>query len=183
MFSPHWKPTKFNKQRRWMATVPGNGQILNIIFILFDQMQGILSTDDHKNSADISLVHFGEFPAIKVIERDFDLGVFIYSRALLLQQTKLVFIIGPKKTFILSAIFYCVRIFFFFLNNTNFNLIGNISQNIDFTCPVSWGCRIHRLHLCRGVRPPNECPRYDTKQSDGKVPVMLELWEMRSTSP
>ena len=25
--------------------------------------------------------------------------------------------------------------------------------------PVSWGCRIHRLHLCRGVRlPPNECP-------------------------
>ena len=24
---------------------------------------------------------------------------------------------------------------------------------------------------------PNECPRYDTKQSDGEVPVMLELWE------
>ena len=21
-------------------------------------------------------------------------------------------------------------------------------------CPVGWGCRIHRLHLCRGVRPP-----------------------------
>ena len=21
-------------------------------------------------------------------------------------------------------------------------------------CPVSWGCRIHWLHLCRGVRPP-----------------------------
>ena len=27
----------------------------------------------------------------------------------------------------------------------------------------------------------NECPRYDTKQSDGEVPVMLELWGMRST--
>ena len=28
-----------------------------------------------------------------------------------------------------------------------------------------------------GVRPtpPNECSRYDTKQSDGEVPVMLEL--------
>ena len=25
-------------------------------------------------------------------------------------------------------------------------------------CPVSWGCKIHRLHLCRGVRPPNKCP-------------------------
>ena len=23
-----------------------------------------------------------------------------------------------------------------------------------FLCPVSWGCRIHWLHLCRGVRPP-----------------------------
>ena len=21
-------------------------------------------------------------------------------------------------------------------------------------CPVGWDCRIHRLHLCRGVRPP-----------------------------
>ena len=29
--------------------------------------------------------------------------------------------------------------------------------------------------------PMNECPGYDTKQSDGEVPVMLEIWEMRST--
>ena len=29
--------------------------------------------------------------------------------------------------------------------------------------------------------PPNECPGYDTKQSDGVVPVMLELWGMQST--
>ena len=28
---------------------------------------------------------------------------------------------------------------------------------------------------------PNDCPRYDTKQSDGEVPVRLELWGMRST--
>ena len=25
------------------------------------------------------------------------------------------------------------------------------------------------------------CPRYDTKQSNGEVPVMLELWGMQST--
>ena len=50
-------------------------------------------------------------------------------------------------------------------------------------CLVGWGCRIHRLHLCRGVRPPphHECPGHDTKQSDGEVPAMLELWGMRST--
>ena len=48
-------------------------------------------------------------------------------------------------------------------------------------CPFDWCCRIHRLLLCRGVRPPpHECPGYDTKQSDGKVPAILELWGMRT---
>ena len=47
--------------------------------------------------------------------------------------------------------------------------------------PSRLGCRIYLLNLCRGVRPPKECPGYDTKQSDGEVPVMLELWGMRST--
>ena len=28
---------------------------------------------------------------------------------------------------------------------------------------------------------PYECPRYDTKQSNGEAPVMLELWGMQST--
>ena len=32
-----------------------------------------------------------------------------------------------------------------------------------------------------GKSTSNECPRYDTKQSDGEVPVMLELWGMQST--
>ena len=29
--------------------------------------------------------------------------------------------------------------------------------------------------------PRHECPGYDTKQSDGEVPAMLELWGMWST--
>ena len=49
-------------------------------------------------------------------------------------------------------------------------------------CPVGWGCRIHwPAPLQRGKTPPNECPGYDTKQSDGEVPAMLEIWGMRST--
>ena len=34
-----------------------------------------------------------------------------------------------------------------------------------------------------GLDPPptNECPWYDTKQSDGEVPAVLELWGMSST--
>ena len=35
--------------------------------------------------------------------------------------------------------------------------------------------------LQRGKTPPNECPGYDTKKSDGEVQMMLELWGMRST--
>ena len=66
----------------------------------------------------------------------------------------------------------------------NYSKSGIILYDIQhLPCPVGWGCRIHRLLLCRGVRtpPPNECPGYDTKQSDGEVPAMLELWEMWST--
>ena len=33
-----------------------------------------------------------------------------------------------------------------------------------------------------GLDSQNKCPGYDTKQSDGEVPVMLELWGMWSTS-
>ena len=57
-----------------------------------------------------------------------------------------------------------------------------LGQYSSHYCPVCWGYRIHWLHLCRGVRPPsNECPGYDTKQSDGEVSVMLEPWGMQST--
>ena len=56
------------------------------------------------------------------------------------------------------------------------------SSSLLFHATSIWGCRIHWLLICRGVRPPpNECPGYDTKQSDGEVPTLLELWGMRST--
>ena len=36
--------------------------------------------------------------------------------------------------------------------------------------------RIHQLFLCRGVRPPKDCPGYDTKQSDSEITLMMDLW-------
>ena len=49
-------------------------------------------------------------------------------------------------------------------------------------CSVVWSCRIHRLLLCRVIRSfLNECPGYDTKQSDGEVLVILQLCGIRST--
>ena len=41
---------------------------------------------------------------------------------------------------------------------------------------VGWDSRIHKLHLCKRVRLPNECPEYDTKWSGGEALVMPELW-------
>ena len=58
-----------------------------------------------------------------------------------------------------------------------------IKNVLSLYCPVSLGCRIHRLHLWKVLKhPTNECSGYDTKQSDREVPVMLELWEMWITS-
>ena len=31
--------------------------------------------------------------------------------------------------------------------------ITNLKIQRIFNCPVGWGCRIHRLHLCKEVRP------------------------------
>ena len=55
--------------------------------------------------------------------------------------------------------------------------------NLDLARPIGWGCKIHRLHLCRRVKPPaNDCPGYDTKLSVGEDSV-LELWGMWRTLP
>ena len=41
--------------------------------------------------------------------------------------------------------------------------------------PVGSDRRIHRLRLCRGVTHTNECPGYDTKQSDPEVPDCVHV--------
>ena len=46
----------------------------------------------------------------------------------------------PKPSQLFGKIFLLVYLFLFFI----------------LICPVSWGCRIHRLHLCREVSPTPE---------------------------
>ena len=48
--------------------------------------------------------------------------------------------------------------------------------------PIGWVARYTNCTSAEGNDTPNECPDYDTKQSDSEVPVMLELWGMQSTS-
>ena len=78
--------------------------------------------------------------------------------------------------------FSCLSWFLFlvFLDLSSFYSTVSSKGSLSF-CQVGWGCRIYRLHPCRGASPPKECPSYDTKQSDGKVPVMLEPRGMWST--
>ena len=61
-----------------------------------------------------------------------------------------------------------------FWNKTVWHLTMCIAQSagaVEYTDCISAG----------GQDPPNECLGYDTKQSDGEVPAVLELWGMQST--
>ena len=73
--------------------------------------------------------------------------------------------------YIFIYIYICIYIYIYIYIYINIHSIYN--KIVD--CPISFGCRICRLHH------PNKCPRYDTKQFDGEVPVMLELLGMWST--
>ena len=53
--------------------------------------------------------------------------------------------------------------------------------SIDY-CPIQLVLQnAPTTSLQRSKTPPNECPGYDTKQSDSEAPVILELWGMLST--
>ena len=65
------------------------------------------------------------------------------------------------------------------LSFPRFRIIGVMTE--ECYCSVGMGAVEHTDCISAGGVRPNECPGYDTKQSDGEVPVMLELWGMRST--
>ena len=73
--------------------------------------------------------------------------------------------------------------------NTNnykwFHVLPSNSNRNPPICPLAQPAGVVEYTDCtsaEGQHPPsNECPRYDTKQSDGEVPVMLRLWGMQST--
>ena len=48
-------------------------------------------------------------------------------------------------------------------------------------CPVGETAKYTDCFSTERKTPPHGSSRYDTKQSDGEVPVMLELWGMQST--
>ena len=57
---------------------------------------------------------------------------------------------------------------------------GGRNEFVTFTRPVSWGCRLHILHICRGVRLLKQVFRYMTQNNLIVTQVILELWGMWS---
>ena len=59
------------------------------------------------------------------------------------------------------------------LYNHGFQLYIALIRTKEVNCRVGWGCK---------TLPHNECPGYDTKQSNGEVLVMRENWGIQSTT-
>ena len=54
--------------------------------------------------------------------------------------------------------------------------------NIFFISQLAGTVEYTDCFSAEGYNSLKECPRYDSKQSDGEVAVMLKLWGMQSTS-
>ena len=74
------------------------------------------------------------------------------------------------------------------LNRLGLKNTPTASQQKGNTLPISvlWPNRLGEQNtptsfLQRSQSVPSECPGYNTKQSNGDVSVMLELWGMQST--
>ena len=92
-------------------------------------------------------------------------AIFVYLKGIYTYIYIYIYIyIYTFKIYIYIYIYICIYIYIYI-----YICIHSFTSN----CPISMGCIIYLLHLFRRVKY--------TKQSDGEVPIMLELWGMRST--
>ena len=61
--------------------------------------------------------------------------------------------------------------------------LKNYNYSLAQLARVGVGAVEYTISLKRVKAPTSEYPGYDTKQSDGEAPVILELWGMQSTAP
>ena len=96
-------------------------------------------------------------------------GAFLYSYLFQLYNQDINYFIKISKTLLLFKGYVLIlRSFFkfffayfllfliFFPKKCKWLSHRNILNIITLVDPVGWGCRIHRLHLCRGVRHPQQ---------------------------
>ena len=73
----------------------------------------------------------------------------------------------------------CIGVRVIYIYSTTLLMVGETNK---FVAQSAGAVEYTDCNFAEGKDPPHECPRYDTKQSDGEVVIMLELWGMRSTS-
>ena len=61
--------------------------------------------------------------------------------------------------------------------------VSSVTYPLSSSKIAQWAGAVEYTYCtsAEGVRPPQKCPGYDTKQSDGEVSIMLKLWGMQST--
>ena len=69
----------------------------------------------------------------------------------------------PAYIFFFHSIYICLYVFIWMYKYVYMHIYIYIyiythththTYSHVYVCPVGWGCRIHRLHFCRGLRPP-----------------------------
>ena len=68
-----------------------------------------------------------------------------------------------------------------FLTSSQTKLRKGIGQLTWYIVQLAGAVEYTDCIVAKGKDLTNECPSYDTKQSDGEAPVMLEFWGMWMT--
>ena len=84
-------------------------------------------------------------------------SLYVYSSSFLSYclQHVLYFHLSPSLPFqVFLPIFFSFYSFLSVSPPSIYLFLSLLTSSLLLSCPVNWGCRIHWLHLCRGVRPP-----------------------------
>ena len=104
-----------------------------------------------------SLSHFLSVPLFSY-SLSLSLSAFSFSSSLL-PIPFFLFHLLPFRFFFFFFYFMWLQMFWFSvkLNHSDDKIF------LLWQSPVGWGCKMHWLHLCIGIRPSDKCPGYDTK--------------------
>ena len=86
------------------------------------------------------------------------------------------YLLFKKVLFFICFLFFLLKIFFYLFFFFNFDAKPN-----NFFAQSTWTVKYTDCFSAEKSVSSNKCPRYDTKQTDGEVPVILEFWGMWST--
>ena len=91
------------------------------------------------------------------------------------------YFLGGCILFVLLIIHFNFNLLSQYLKNSLDAILNYISLQTQYVAQSAGAVEYTDCFSAEGQEPPNECPGYDTKQFDGEVPAVLELWGIWST--